>query len=1143
MRQRTFRTRGLLAALAAAGVLPLWSAGYGELPLTFEANRGQADAQFLYLARGQGYGLFLSRSSATLRLISQSSIADLRMSVSGAAANPTIEGIGPLAGVTHYYRGQDPRQWITDVPTFARVRYASVYPGVDLVFYGNQRSLEYDFVVAPGANPHAIALAFEGASRIQIDPSGDLLLNVPGGQVRFLKPVAYQEIAGVRRPVTARYRLNGGRVSFALGAYDSNRPLIVDPTLNYSSYLGGSGLDGAAAIAMDASGDAYIAGYTASANFPTSAARQPGLAGWKDAFVAKIDPLGKTLLFSTFLGGSAGNIARGIAVDGSGNAYVVGSTYSADFPTLNPLQSYGGNGDAFISKLTSSGTLVYSTYLGGSATDGARAVAVDAPGNAYVAGVTASSNFPVTAGAYQTALGGESDAFVVKLNAAGSAATYSTYLGGSGTDEANAIAVDISGDAWVAGSTWSSTFPTMNPLQGYGGSQDGFVTKLNPTGTGLLFSTFLGGSSLDVVNAIALDGNGDAYVAGSTGSVDFPVTTEVVQPAPGGFFANEDAFVAKYNSTGTQVVYSTYLGGSSADIAYAIAVDAQGYAYVAGETASSDFPVLNSLQGYAGGTDAFVTVVNASGTALVFSTFLGGTGDDSARGIAVDANGRIYVAGGTSSTNFPISPASGALQANAGGGIEDAFVAAMQFCSYSLSVNGAPLSADGGTGSLVITAAAGCPWSVASSVPWITLQTPISGFGDGTVDFTVAPNTSLQTLTGALTAGWQSAHVFEQPSPLSFIPMTPCRVVDTRYANGAFGSPSLVGGATRDFTIPNSSCDIPANAAAWSLNVTVVPPPDGVLEWLTVWPSGQTQPYVSTLNSLDGRIKANSAIIPSGTGGAVSVYATNTTDLVLDIDGYFVPAASDASALAFYPLTPCRVADTRYASFGALLGPPSLSAGQPRDFPVLSSTCNVPASAQAYSLNFTGVPPAPFDYITTYPTGKTMPLASTLNDLTGTIVANAGIVPAGSGGSVSVYSSGATDLVIDINGYFAPPGTGGLSLYNLMPCRVLDTRQPAGSPPFSGQQAVNVAGSGCGAPAAAQAYVFNATVVPPGPLTWLTLWPQGGTMPVVSTLNALDGAITSNMAIVPTSNGSISAYMSVPNTSYLVLDIFGYFAP
>jgi hypothetical protein len=378
-------------------------------------------------------------------------------------------------------------------------------------------------------------------------------------------------------------------------------------------------------------------------------------------------------------------------------------------------------------------------------------------------------------------------------------------------------------------------------------------------------------------------------------------------------------------------------------------------------------------------------------------------------------------------------------------------------------------------------------------------------------------------------------------APLSFVPMPPCRVVDTRNPTGPFGGPSINAGTARSFTLPGSTtCNIPAGAAAYSLNVTVAPP--GPLDYITVWPSGAAQPVVSTLNSLDGRIKANAAIIPAGTNGAVSVYATNTTDLILDIDGYFVPAGSDASALAFYPLTPCRVADTRYSSFGSL-GPPSLSAGQSRSFDVLSSACNVPSTAQAYSLNFTVVPSGPVNYITTYPTGQAQPLASTLNDMTGTVTANAAMVPAGIGGAVSVYSYSATDLLIDIDGYFAPPATDGLSLYNLTPCRVLDSRVPSGTPPFTGEKDVNVTGSGCGAPSSAQAHVFNATVVPPGPMNYLTLWPQGGTMPVVSTLNAMDGAVTSNMALVPTNNGSISAYVDMPETTYLILDIFGYFAP
>jgi 2-methylaconitate cis-trans-isomerase PrpF len=371
---------------------------------------------------------------------------------------------------------------------------------------------------------------------------------------------------------------------------------------------------------------------------------------------------------------------------------------------------------------------------------------------------------------------------------------------------------------------------------------------------------------------------------------------------------------------------------------------------------------------------------------------------------------------------------------------------------------------------------------------------------------------------------------------LRFVPVLPCRIADTRNPNGSYGGPPIAGGTSRDFVIPNSSCGIPSSAQAYALNVTVVP--HDSLGYLTVWPTGQTQPFVSTLNSLDGRIKANAAIVPAGADGAISVYATHATDLVLDINGYFVPAGT-SGALAFYPRTPCRVADTRNAN--GTLGGPVMSARVSRTFPIQSSPCNIPTGALAYSLNFTVVPRGPLGYLTTWPTGNGQPLVSTLNALTGGVTANAAIVPAGTSGSIDVYVTDDTDLVIDINGYFAPAGTGGLSLYNAAPCRVLDTRLPSGSPPFTGQRDMNVVGGSCAVPAAAQAYVFNATVVPSVVLGFLTLWPQGQSQPLVSTLNALDGAITSNMAIVPTTNGASSAF--VTDSTQLVLDISGYFAP
>ena len=429
---------------------------------------------------------------------------------------------------------------------------------------------------------------------------------------------------------------------------------------------------------------------------------------------------------------------------------------------------------------------------------------------------------------------------------------------------------------------------------------------------------------------------------------------------------------------------------------------------------------------------------------------------------------------------------------------------------------------------------------------WYGIVTMIDGVSDFTTTVSVGRNpyvlavdpatnkiyvANLMSNTVSVIAGaWSDA--------LQFVPATPCRLVDTRKPNGPFGGPAIRGGTSRDFIVPdNLSCGIPTTAAAYSLNVTVVP--YGGLGYVTIWPTGEDQPVVSTLNSLDGRIKANAAIVPAGANGAVWVYASNTTDVVLDIDGYFLPAP-DPSAYAFFPLTPCRVADTRKAN--GPLGGPYLYGSQERDFPVLDATsCHIPNSAVAYSLNLTAIPRrgAPLGYLTVWPAGESRPIVSTLNALTGTVTANAAIVPAGQNGEIAVYPSQDTDLVIDIDGYFAPVGTGGLSLYSTVPCRVLDTRKTSGA--FNGELTVNVLGSTCVVPAFAQAYVLNATVVPQGALGYLTLWSDGQSRPLASTLNAVDGAITSNMAIVPTTNGFIDAYAS--GLTQLVLDISSYFAP
>jgi beta-propeller repeat-containing protein len=1029
--------------------LPLAAAGNtnDKLPLSFEPNQGQTDARVRFLARASGCTLFLTSDQA---VFAGRDGSVERMKLLGANPKPRFEPLVPQPGISNYFIGNDPSKWRTHVPNYSKVALREVYPGIDLIFYGNERQIEYDWVVAPGANPKLIHVQWEGPRHITKNSSGDLLLSASLVQ---RKPVILQE--GKR--IEGGYVVRGRQVAFELAHYDSGKPLVIDPVLAYSTYLGGGLIDQGLGIAVDGSGNAYVTGFTDSIDFPSGSSFQISYGGGNfDAFVTKINAAGSGRVYSTYLGGDISDQATGIAIDGAGNAYVTGFTSSFNFPTNKPIQSANALGaqDAFVTKLDPTGsTLVYSTYLGGGASDFGQGIAVDGAGNAYVTGYTNSSDFAIAI-PLQGANGGTGyDAFLTKINAAGSAFVYSTYLGGSGDDFGQGVAVDGSGNAYVTGYTFSTNFPTANALQpSFGGFSDTFVTKINAAGSAYVYSTYLGGGGPDVGQGIAVDSSSNVYVTGYTLSSNFP-TVGALQAFHNG--SSNDVFVSKINAAGSAFVYSTYLGGSGDDRGAAIAVDRAGNAFVTGSTGSVDFVTVNPVQPSRGaGLDAFVTEINATGSSRIYSTFLGGSGDDAGSGIAVDGGGTAYVTGTAGSNNFPtLNPAQIIY-----GGFNDAFV-------------------------LSISTAA------------------------------------------------------QLPSATHFVPVTPCRVFDTRSPAGPLGGPAIAGNTARDFVIPNSPCGIPSTAAAYSLNVAVVP--HGTLGFLTLWPSGQAQPVVATLNSIDGRVRSNAAIVPAGANGALSVFATDTTDVILDINGYFV-SGNNASALAFYPLPPCRVADTRNPT--GFFGGPSLAAHSTRSFPILGSSCGLPVNAQAYSLNFAAVPKgSTLGFLTAWPDGQTRPLVASLNDPTGTVLSNAVIVPAGAGGAVDVFTTDATDLVIDINGYFAPQGPGGLSLYTVAPCRILDSRLPAGALPFGMTRDVNVVGGSCGVPATAQAFVFNATVVPPGFLGYIAMWPQGQIQPPTATLNAYDGAVTNNMAIVPTNTGSISVFPS--DLTHLVLDIFGYFAP
>jgi hypothetical protein len=640
--------------------------------MAFEVNAGQTDPSIDFIARGYGYTLLLTATDVALSLVAPRGDgrinAILQMTLVGANPYALKSGLEGLPGKVNYFLGNDSAAWRRDIATYAKVGYRDVYPGVDLVYYGNQRRLEYDFVVAPGADPHIITLEFAGANDLSVDAQGDLVLRSAGSAVLQLhKPFVYQERDGIRQEVSAAYELAGRQVSFAIGAYDSALPLVIDPVLVYATRLGGGDVDIGYAIAADTAGNIYVTGETSSTDFPVAKPSQKAYGGATDVFVAKLSADGAQLIYSTYLGGRGADVGYGIAVDAAGNACITGDTQSSDFPLANPWQpKAGGASDVFVTKLSADGSrLLYSTYFGGGGGERGQGIACDTAGNAYVAGYTNSTDMPTVNALQPTYAGGNADAFVLKLNPDGKP-IYATYLGGGNDrpDQATAIAADTAGNAYVTGFTNSPDFPTAKPLQKFVGPTDVFVTKINPTGSALVYSTHLGGGADDEAMAIAVDAAGSAYVTGQTESPDFPTTAGAFRTQCvaidaklpiGKICLGGDAFVSKLNPEGSALVYSTYLNGSGFEVGRAIAVDAKGSAYVAGLTTSKDFPTSNAVQpAFGGGAyDAFVVKLNPGG-AVSYSTYLGGNRDDVAFGIAIDPTGDAWVTGYTMSPDFPL---------------------------------------------------------------------------------------------------------------------------------------------------------------------------------------------------------------------------------------------------------------------------------------------------------------------------------------------------------------------------------------------------------------------------------------------------------------------------------------------------------
>lgn len=664
IRPLTSRLIGAIALLsvgiASLSGIPRDNAGDPTIPSFFVENRGQAAPAVRYILKRPGLTAYFGPTGAILTFGDH----ELPLFLDNASAGTVIVPGQTMEGRGNYFLGGDRSKWATDLPLYQSITFQKPWPGIDIRYSDSGRKLKTDFFVAPGADTSQIRWHYGPGAAVSISPNGNLRVKTADVELMEDAPQLYQDKDDHRIPVSGTYRLYpDGSVGFDLGVYDHQRTLVIDPVINYSSYLGGNGADSITAVALDASGNSIVTGFTASGNMPVTSAVQSVIGGSVDVFVAKFSATGNHLVYCTYFGGSGDDRAFALAVDHSGNAYITGWTGSKNLPLLNPLQNRLASGrDAFVAKLNPTGNaLLFSTYLGGNADDIGNGIAVDGPGNVYVVGDTSSTNFPLVI-PFQPVPGGGVDVFIAKLNPAGSSIVFSTYLGGAYDEHAAAVALDGWASVYITGSTSSTNFPVAGAFQPMtGGNQDAFVTKLAAGGNFLVYSSYLGGSGgtpglPETGTGIAVDASLSVYVAGTTSSVNFPTTAGAFQTASMG--GNLDAFVSKINPSGSALVYSTYLSGSSIDQATGIAIDFVGNAYVAGYTASQDFPNVRSIQSANhGGYDAFLTKLNQSGTGLLYSTYIGGTSNDSANGIAVDRFGTAFIAGLTTSIDYPIANA------------------------------------------------------------------------------------------------------------------------------------------------------------------------------------------------------------------------------------------------------------------------------------------------------------------------------------------------------------------------------------------------------------------------------------------------------------------------------------------------------
>lgn len=739
----------------------------GGTSLYFEPNRGQASAGVVAVSRGGGF-LTLMTGRETYYLNANTPLP-VGMELLGAGKPEAVEFEGKLKGVSNYFYGKDPANWQTDVPHYAKVRLKGVYPGIDLVYYSTDHRMEYDFVVAPGADPRKIRMAWNGISGSKIDENGDLVLETAAGNIRHKRPVVYQEVDGVRVAVNGRYTDEGAhQYAFALGEYRQELALTIDPSIFYSTYLGGSLVDDVIGLTVDQQGNAYVTGNTRSANFPLqSPLPNAQFAGNTDGFISKVSAAGQDLFYSTFVGGNLDDSVNGVAVDSAGNAYIAGETSSDNFPTTtNPYQKdLKGLADMFATKLNPSGNqLLYSTYVGEfDAEERAQAVAVDTAGNIIIAGFTTTFAFPTTEGAYDRTFNGATDIILVQLNATGQQLVFSTYFGGNSHDLPRGLAVDGAGEIYMAGYTQSVDFPTTEGAfqRTFRGIQDAFLARFSQSGKRLVFSTLLGGSGQEVAFGLSIEPGGRLLVAGQTTSTDFPTTTGAYQTTMRGV---TNAYVTRFNSVGSKLIASTMIGTTSVDYASSVrSVDA-GYLLMTGFSNSNSFPTTGDAWQFSGGTagDGVVSVFTPMLNQLVFSTVLGGPLVDEVKLSASVPGGDVILAGVTGG-GIPVTAEAFDQTSN---GAQDTFVLRATGLNYVECVStatsaGTTFPAEGG-GSGIGVAGTFCPWFAFTSVPWATITSNALSQGNGSLNFTVAANGGASPRTAVVQVAGNQVHLLQK---------------------------------------------------------------------------------------------------------------------------------------------------------------------------------------------------------------------------------------------------------------------------------------------------------------------------------------------------------------------------------------------